>query len=292
MSSGSKTIPDIYSKPEVAQQFRKFEGLTASAGVRLLEQSGILSLPLPSPENLKILDNACGTGVITAAIKNEEVFKDVEVTAADISEPMITIVKQRIEEEGWSKVQTAILDVMDLELPSDHFSHTITNFCISTVPHPMKALQETIRVTKPGGIIGFTTWNHIGWFPPVKEAVSRLPGSLPLADPNINWIKTGDWHSTEWVANLLRSPPFSLEDVDVQFFPCMMKVDSAHAYVYENTMILNFITMQWSEEQKADSELKDQVKKSIEQVLEERYGKDTPFEFEFMSLICTGRKPL
>ncbi|KAH8924664.1 S-adenosyl-L-methionine-dependent methyltransferase [Atractiella rhizophila] len=284
-------ISDQFHNSEVAQQYREFERGTSIPGRRLLEKSGVFSQPLPF-EGLNILDNACGTGVITALIKNEKHFENVEITATDISEAMLHILEGRIKEEGWNNVSTKVANAMDLKLPSNTFSHTLTNFCFMMVPEPVKAIQEAIRVTKPGGVIGFTTWNSLGWFPPANEAISRLPGPPPIQDPTRPSVRTGDWYSSEYVSKLLQSPPLSLEDVQVELYPCKFKVDSAHKFAYGQygqPMFINLMTMTWSEEQK--KELKEQLKESLEQVLVERYGTDSPFELDFVAVICTGRKP-
>ncbi|KAH8926965.1 S-adenosyl-L-methionine-dependent methyltransferase [Atractiella rhizophila] len=281
-------LSDQFHNSEVAQQYREFERGTSIPGRRLLEKSGVFSQSLPS-EGLNILDNGCGTGVITALIKNEKPFENVEITATDISEAMLYILEGRIKEEGWNNVSTKIANAMDLKLPSNTFSHTLTNFCFMMVPEPLKAIQEAIRVTKPGGVIGFTTWNSLGWFPPANEAISRLPGPPAIQDPTRPSVRTGDWYSPEYISQLVQSPPLSLEDVQVELYPCKVKVDSAHTFAYEQPMLINLMTMAWSEEQK--KELKEKLKETLEQVLVEWHGSDSPFELDFVAVICTGRKP-
>ncbi|KAH8926961.1 hypothetical protein BT69DRAFT_1347645 [Atractiella rhizophila] len=122
----------------------------------------------------------------------------------------------------------------------------------------------------------------IGWFPTAKEAVSRLPGPPVLHDPNVLANATGQWDSPEYISNVLKSPPLSLEDVKVQLFPFNVEMQSAHEHAHETEMITKFITMAWSEEQK--KELTERLKETLEQVLIEKYGKDTPYQLEFVAV--------
>ncbi|KAH8926829.1 S-adenosyl-L-methionine-dependent methyltransferase [Atractiella rhizophila] len=285
-----KSLEGQFKQASFVQQYRKLDKGMRSPGTRLLEQSGVLSNPpLSSAADLKILDNACGTGVITSLIKEQEAFKDVEVTATDFSDAMVEIVKERTKEEGWNNVQASVANAMDLKLPSDTFSHTITNFCFMMLPDPVKGIQEAIRVTKPGGTIGFTTWNTLGWYPSAKETAERVPGCPPQPHPTEMWKKTGDWHSAEYISNLLKSPPLSLEDVKVELFPCTMAVDRAQDHAYSE-LVLNILTLGWSEEQK--KELTEPYRETLRQVLEEKYGKDVPVVMEYVAVVSTGRKPL
>ncbi|KAH8922893.1 S-adenosyl-L-methionine-dependent methyltransferase [Atractiella rhizophila] len=226
---------DQFHNSEIALQYREFERGTSIPGRRLLEKSGVFSQPLPF-EGLNILDNACGTGVITALIKNEKHFENVEITATDISQAMLHILDGRIKEEGWNNVSTKVADAMDLKLPSNTFSHALTNFCFMMVPEPVKAIQEAIRVTKPGGVIGFTTWNSLGWFPPANEAISRLPGHQQFKTPP--GFRSGPGTGIHLnTSQIVQSPPLSLEDVQVELYPCKFKVDSAHTFAYEQPML-------------------------------------------------------
>ncbi|KAH8926960.1 S-adenosyl-L-methionine-dependent methyltransferase [Atractiella rhizophila] len=134
-------IREQFHKPEIGKDYRKIEHALVVPGIQLLDQSGLRSRPLPPADGLKILDNACGTGVITSLIKVEDKFKDVEVTAVDISELMVDSTKKRVQEENWKNVNTVIGDAMDLKLPSNYFSHTITNFCFQMLTDPAKGMQ-------------------------------------------------------------------------------------------------------------------------------------------------------
>lgn len=82
---------------------------------------------------------------------------------------MVDIFAARAKENNWPNVSSEILDVRDLKTLEDNtFSHVITNFGIMApvfedVDAPLKAVRETYRVLKSGGVSVITTWS--GMFP-------------------------------------------------------------------------------------------------------------------------------
>ena len=80
----------------------------------LLQQS---KFPPPADSNspLVVLDTACGSGVVSRHIMSllsPEAKSRLDLTAADISEAMITHVAKRFDTEGWSKARAIKADAM------------------------------------------------------------------------------------------------------------------------------------------------------------------------------------
>ena len=78
----------------------------------LLEQA---SFPPVSDSSLVVLDNACGSGVVSSHILSKlspEVNARLDLTCADISETMIVNIRRRIETSGWSNVRAIVADAM------------------------------------------------------------------------------------------------------------------------------------------------------------------------------------
>lgn len=77
---------------------------------------------------------------------------------------MLDILKSKILDNGWTDVETEVLDMKSLSTIADHtFTHVIANFCLPQ-PNPdepngaEKTVKEIWRVTKPGGVAVTTTW--------------------------------------------------------------------------------------------------------------------------------------
>jgi ubiquinone/menaquinone biosynthesis C-methylase UbiE len=99
----------LWENPEVAKQYKTAERWTSPPGRRLIEQSGLLS---DKKDSVAILDNACGTGVITAALHemmSKDAVENMKLTCSDLSPVMLEATKQRVATEGW-KAETKVAD--------------------------------------------------------------------------------------------------------------------------------------------------------------------------------------
>lgn len=100
-----------------------------------------------------ILDVGCGTGVvaITAAKLGAT------VSALDLSPALLERAKQNIE---LANVNIALQegDVEALPYPDQTFDAVLSQFGHMFAPRPTVAIQEMLRVLKPGGTIAFSTW--------------------------------------------------------------------------------------------------------------------------------------
>jgi SAM-dependent methyltransferase len=130
------------------------------------------SLPRPHPitPTSHILDNACGSGLVTSIIKSAYPFA--RITAADLAPAMVARVEEKIEAEQWEGVDTAVMDAIDLSrqmgadgkgFKDEMFTHAIANFGIHAggagePDGPLKAVKEMYRVLKSGGICVVSTW--------------------------------------------------------------------------------------------------------------------------------------
>jgi ubiquinone/menaquinone biosynthesis C-methylase UbiE len=136
----------------------------ASGCTRTVAQQFLPDLSPPITSSSYILDNACGTGLVTRLIKSQQ--PSVRIKCADLAPGVLDVVKAHIAENKWDDVDTEVLDVRDLKTLGDEtFTHVITNFGLSPTPDdldgPMKAAAEIFRVLKKGGVCVVTTWASI-----------------------------------------------------------------------------------------------------------------------------------
>jgi ubiquinone/menaquinone biosynthesis C-methylase UbiE len=120
------------------------------------------TLSPPISRSSYILDNACGTGIVTSLIKNK--YPWARIKSTDLAPGVIEVVQSKIAENKWEGVETDILDVRGLKtLEDDTFTHVITNFGFSPTPDdlegPGKAAREMYRVLQKGGVCVVTTWS-------------------------------------------------------------------------------------------------------------------------------------
>ena len=104
----------------------------------------------------RILDVGIGTG-----ISLEDFSRTNRIVGVDISEPMLRKARERVASGGLANVECiAVMDAQQLGFPDNSFDVVVAQYVITAVPNPDAALDEFVRVTKPGGEIILV--NHIG----------------------------------------------------------------------------------------------------------------------------------
>jgi SAM-dependent methyltransferase len=110
-----------------------------------------------------ILYVGCGIGVGPAYIAKKF---STHVTGVDISEKMIAWSRQRAKEDSvGDKVDVKFGDILALPFEVDCFDAVIVESVAAFVQDKALAIQECVRVTKPGGYVGM---NEVFWIKPIS----------------------------------------------------------------------------------------------------------------------------
>lgn len=137
----------------------------------------------------RVLDVGIGTGL------ELPMFSDrVKITGIDLSGPMLDIARQRVADLGLKNVEDLrVMDAMTLEYPDHSFDAAVT-YVITTVPDPVRTMDEMVRVVRPGGEIVIV--NHIGaesgpiaW---IEAWMGKRAAKLGWR-PQFPWSIIGDW---------------------------------------------------------------------------------------------------
>ena len=106
----------------------------------------------------KILDAGCGFGQWTFALAE----RNGRVDAVDSKADRIGFLQAMQAEADFSNVASAVGDLLHLRADDDEYDAI---FCYSVIPNLRwkEALQELLRVLKPGGVLYFNA-NDIGWY--------------------------------------------------------------------------------------------------------------------------------
>ena len=100
--------------------------------------------------HLEILDLACGTGDFSIAIAQK--IKDCHITAADISEGMLAVMREKVDSLSLSdKISIETGDGENLRFPDCTFDRVTIAFGIRNFEDKGKGLREMLRVLRPGG---------------------------------------------------------------------------------------------------------------------------------------------
>lgn len=106
----------------------------------------ILDLVLPGRGALEALDAGCGTGFLTF----ELVARGHRVTGVDFAPAMIAEARSKAAARGVA-VRFEEADVEQLPFGPGRFDLAISRHVLWTLPHPEAAIDEWIRVLRPGG---------------------------------------------------------------------------------------------------------------------------------------------
>lgn len=166
---------------------------------RLIAAQTISTIFPPITSSSYILDNACGPGIVSEQVKL--LHPNAKIMATDLAPSMIEQIRQRIETEGWTNMQTDILDIRSLSsLPDNTFTHVITNLGLPVPDDPdsgLKAAREMFRVLQPGGVAVVSTWagksvvSGIFWCQTAHNTPCQTVSGQPLSSvPHARFART------------------------------------------------------------------------------------------------------
>ena len=144
-------------------------------------------------EGRYILDVGCGAGMTSCFIAKRYGCR---VVGVDISEGMVERSKERAQREGVAdadnehpRVEFRVADAQDLPFEDDLFDAVITESATAFPEDKQRAVNEYVRVTKPGGYVGLneSTWLKV---PPPPEVVAWAAQDVGA---NVNPLTSDGW---------------------------------------------------------------------------------------------------
>jgi ubiquinone/menaquinone biosynthesis C-methylase UbiE len=138
-------------------------------------------------EGKYVLDIGCGAGVTPCFIARRYGCR---VVGVDILEGMVERSKERAKREGvMDRVEFRVADAQDLPFEDELFDAVITESVTAFPEDKQKAVNEYVRVTKPGGYVGLneSTWLKV---PPPPELVAWASQDLGA---NIKPLTSSEW---------------------------------------------------------------------------------------------------
>jgi len=110
---------------------------------------------LAVPPRSSWLDVGCGPGTLTKFIL--QTCQPKKITSIDLSSEFIFHAKQSIADPV---VSFQVGSAEALELETNSVDAVVSGIMLNFVPQPEKAVNEMLRVTKPGGTIGIFLWDY------------------------------------------------------------------------------------------------------------------------------------
>lgn len=115
--------------------------------MKLLSQMGLGN---DTDKPFQLFENACGPGVVAPALQQlirPDVLKQSSILCGDFSEPLVTIAKNRKENEGWLNTEVRKIDAQVRSLSA--FSLLVANGLLARKPSLLAALSLTWRRVSP-----------------------------------------------------------------------------------------------------------------------------------------------
>lgn len=101
----------------------------------------------------RILEVGVGTGISLPHYSADNLIHGVDISAA-----MLEKAKERVERLGLANVAEIVqMDAEALRYADNSFDVVVAQYLITSVPDPERALDELVRVVRPGGEIVITT---------------------------------------------------------------------------------------------------------------------------------------
>ncbi len=140
----------------------------------------------------RILEVGVGTGLSLPSYR-----KSNRIVGIDISEPMLDKARDRVRKQNLSHVEAIQYgDAEQLNFADGSFDVLVAQYVVTAVPNPERALNEFIRVVRPGGEIILTT--RIGAESGIRGAIEGF--LMPLTS-RLGWRTEFSWARYErWLA--------------------------------------------------------------------------------------------
>ena len=123
----------------------------------------------------RFLDVAAGPGGLSLPAAR----LGADVLATDWSPAMIERFNARARVEGLSNAEGRVMDAHALEIQDDTFDLTGSQFGVMLVPDQATALQEMVRVTKPGGRVLLIAYREPAEFEVINLFLNALKVVVP-----------------------------------------------------------------------------------------------------------------
>jgi len=114
------------------------------------------------PEALRVLDVGTGTGTLAVAALTR--WPSLLVTGIDVSGAMLELARrtasERLPAALAERYERRVADASDLPFPDASFDVAVSSFVLQLVSSRSAALREIRRVLRPGGTLGWVTWQR------------------------------------------------------------------------------------------------------------------------------------
>jgi SAM-dependent methyltransferase len=143
-------------------------------------------LPVPAPP--RVLEIACGTGIVTAALCST-LPAHTELVATDLNEAMIALARNRLG--GAPNVTWRTADASALPFQDTEFDLVVCQFGLMFFPDKLAAVREFRRVLRRSGRLLLNVWDSLAENPIGRIAHETISAFFPGNPPDFFQVPYG-----------------------------------------------------------------------------------------------------
>jgi ubiquinone/menaquinone biosynthesis C-methylase UbiE len=159
---------------------------------------------LPMHDGIRILEVACGTGIVTRRLV-EKLAGRGSIVATDLNEAMFAHARTRLPGRGDATWRHA--DGTSLPFESGSFDVVVCQFGVMFFSDKAAGAREAFRVLKPGGLYLFNVWDALAHNPVPRLTHETVAGYFPK-DPPKFYAVPFSYHDVTAIETLLRDTGF------------------------------------------------------------------------------------
>ena len=190
-----------------------FEFMSHTAGLTVLHPGGFAATRQMAEAchigpRTRVLDNACGKG--TTAVYLAQKY-GCQVVGVDISKEMIAKATALARQKGLERqVSFREADALALPFNADEFDVVVSQAMLILVSDKKQAIREALRVTRPGGCLG---WVELSWKKPPTPEFMQSVSDVLCARCMQNVQTFHEWGTLflEAGARQLKTRPFTMQ---------------------------------------------------------------------------------
>jgi ubiquinone/menaquinone biosynthesis C-methylase UbiE len=169
-----------------------------------------LARRLTLPKAARVLEVACGTGILTQQLR-ARLSPTVQLVATDLNQPMIDYARSKPGAPEAVDWRTA--DAVALPFESASFAALACQFGLMFVPDKEAAFREARRVLAKDGLFAFNVWGGFEHNPFGRIAHETIGSFFSADPPNFYEVPFG-FHDSDELRRLLDASDFGQVELD------------------------------------------------------------------------------
>jgi ubiquinone/menaquinone biosynthesis C-methylase UbiE len=162
---------------------------------------------VPVHDDVRILEVACGTGIVTRRLVDRLAGRG-SIVATDLNEAMFAHARKGLPRRGEATWRHA--DGTSLPFESRSFDVVVCQFGLMFFPDKAAGAREAFRVLEPGGVYLFSVWDSLEQNPVQRLTHETIAAFFPQDPPKFYTVPCS-YHDVTVLETLLRDAGF--EDV-------------------------------------------------------------------------------